>query len=114
MRAKYARQKAANPERYRLYARAGEANRRAREKAAPGHATSAQIDARWAYFGNRCWMCSRDAEVTDHVKPLMKGGSNWPSNLRPACNRCNNSKRAKWPFPLEVFHARRPPRGEAA
>lgn len=107
LRAKHARQKAADPERYWRYARAGEQNRRAREKAAPGRATSAQISARWAYFGHNCWMCGAPADVTDHVKPLSKGGSNWASNLRPACRRCNNSKRAKWPFPLEVVRARR-------
>lgn len=104
IRAKIARQKARNPERYRLYARTGDNNRRVREKNAPGVATTAQIQARWDYFGRRCWMCGAAAEATDHVKPLSKGGSNWPSNLRPACSDCNNRKRNRWPFaPDAVF-----------
>jgi 5-methylcytosine-specific restriction endonuclease McrA len=114
VRAKAARQLAAHPERYRQYARASESNRRACARSAPGHATAGQIMARWEYFGNRCWMCGAAADVTDHVKPLTKGGSSWPANLRPACTPCNNRKRAKWPFPLEVAGGSRPADGQAA
>jgi hypothetical protein len=42
----------------------------------------------------------------DHVKPLARGGSNWPANLRPACKSCNSRKGARWPF--EQRPARRP------
>lgn len=98
IRAKIARARVLYPERYRQYARTGDNNRRAREKNAAGSATNAQIEARWDYYGRKCWMCGADAVATDHVKPLSKGGSNWPSNLRPACEPCNNRKRNRWPF----------------
>lgn len=91
-----------NPDLYASIARAADANRRAREANAPGHATTEQVQARWDYFGGKCWMCGAEAVETDHVKPLAKGGSHWPANLRPACRDCNSNKRAKWPFPLEV------------
>jgi 5-methylcytosine-specific restriction endonuclease McrA len=68
--------------------------RRARRLGAEGTHTVADVVARFAYFGNRCWMCGEGAEVIDHVKSLCNGGSNWPSNLRPACRRCNARKGA--------------------
>lgn len=110
VRAKHARQRAADPERYRRYAHTGDMNRRGRERNAPGFATTAQIMARWEYFGDRCWMCGEAATETDHVKPLAKGGSQWPSNMRPACRPCNGRKLARWPVPLTVV---RKPAGEA-
>ena len=74
---------------------------RALKAGASGRATVEQIQARWEYYGNKCYICGKDAEATDHVKPLAKGGSNWPANLRPICKRCNNSKHAKWPYDFE-------------
>jgi 5-methylcytosine-specific restriction endonuclease McrA len=68
------------------------ARRRARERGAAGWFTRAQMLARVAYFGYRCWMCGGAWESIDHVIPLAKGGSNWPANLRPACQPCNARK----------------------
>lgn len=107
IRAKFRRLKARNPERYRQYAKTGDGNRRARERLASGRATTDQQRARWDYFGGLCWMCGGVAQVMDHVKPLACDGSGWPANLRPACNRCNRKKRARWPFRLEVVRAGR-------
>lgn len=105
VRAKRQRLLAKHPERYRKIARAAEYRRKARELNAPGNATVDQILARWAYYGSKCWICGKDAEHTDHVKPLSKGGSNWPANLRPACSSCNRAKNAKWPFkPEDIAH----------
>lgn len=83
----------------RARASAREAVRRGRKANAPGDATPEQIAARWAYYGGKCWICrTADAQHTDHVKPLAKGGSNWPANLRPACAACNLAKNDRWPF----------------
>lgn len=84
----------------RARASALEVTRNRRARLAPGDATAEQIVARWTYYGGRCWMCGNDAEHTDHVKPLAKGGSNWPANLRPACAPCNLAKGSIWPFAL--------------
>jgi 5-methylcytosine-specific restriction endonuclease McrA len=47
-----------------------------------------------------CWMCGGDADTVDHVKPLSKGGAHILANLRSACQSCNSSKGATWPFDL--------------
>lgn len=57
------------------------------------------LDQKWAYWGGKCWMCGRNADTWDHVKPLAKGGYHCLANLRPACRHCNSSKQAKWPLP---------------
>jgi hypothetical protein len=44
-------------------------------------------------------MCGNLADHMDHVKPLAAGGSQWPSNQRPACWPCNFRKGARWPYP---------------
>lgn len=57
--------------------------------------------ARIAYFGGRCAYCGGPYECLDHVKPLSRGGSNWPANMRPSCTPCNSSKGSlllsEWP-----------------
>jgi 5-methylcytosine-specific restriction endonuclease McrA len=62
--------------------------------------TDEQLQAKMAYWGNRCWMCHGEATSIDHVKPIAKGGPHALANLRPACHSCNASKSAKWPYPL--------------
>lgn len=72
--------------------------RRARKAGAAGSATPDQVAARIAYYGGKCWMCGAPYQEIDHVKPVARGGPNWPSNLRPACKPCNSSKNARWPL----------------
>ena len=69
-----------------------------KKRGAKGKATRKQIEARWAMFGGRCWLCGGVATATDHVQPLAKGGSNWPANLRPVCGPCNSRKQDLWPY----------------
>ncbi len=87
--------RAANRERRRVVWKVYHAARQARKSEAPGCCSKDQWLARWNYFGGRCWMCSADADSIDHVIPLARGGTNWPSNLRPACRRCNSAKGAR-------------------
>jgi len=71
--------------------------RRARDRGASGRFTLEQLAARLAYYGARCYLCGAPWEHWDHVIPLARGGSNWPSNLRPACATCNVRKWAHMP-----------------
>jgi len=81
----------ANPEK----ASALRGNRRARMKQAEGKYTGEDI----ARIGNaqrwRCHWCAKPVRQkyhVDHIKPLSKGGSNWPSNLAVTCGPCNLRK----------------------
>ena len=89
-----------NPELYANIKRANEAKRRARKASALViEFSDAQLQARLAYYGHRCWICRTEKyEELDHVKPLSKGGAHMLSNLRPACRSCNRAKHANWPF----------------
>jgi hypothetical protein len=84
-----------NPDKAKALWRASKSRRRARELGAPGTTPRAKLQARWDYFGGRCWICGGEANSIDHVIPLARGGSNWPSNLRPACLVCNTRKGAQ-------------------
>lgn len=76
------------------------ARRQRRLAEAPGEATPTQVAARVEFYGGRCWICrEQPSDCLDHVKPIAKGGSKWPANLRPACRSCNSKKRDCWPFP---------------
>lgn len=71
--------------------------------------TREQLLAKFAYWGNRCWVCGGIAQAVDHVKPLAKGGPHCLANLRPICNQDNSTKHDKWPYPpvYERLRARR-------
>lgn len=64
--------------------------------------TPEQLALRWAYYGNKCWICRGPATASDHVKPIAKGGAHMLSNLRPICKSCNSTKHCKWPFNPET------------
>lgn len=43
-----------------------------------------------------CLYCGMHAaDTVDHIVPLARGGSNFSSNLAPACRSCNSSKGTK-------------------
>lgn len=81
--------------------------RRARAAKANGanYTTHEHITGRWSMWDNKCYLCGAKATHTDHVKPLTKGGSHYPANLRPICLSCNSRKKDRWPIPLYVFTA---------
>lgn len=57
-----------------------------------------QLAQRWAYYGDKCYLCGAPATASDHVKPLNRGGAHMLCNLRPICKPCNSRKSDKWPF----------------
>lgn len=79
--------------------------RRARKKNAPGHFTAAEWQERCEQFGHKCAYCRKRRKLTvHHVKALAKGGSNYISNIVPACGSCNSSIHTREIWPLEVSH----------
>jgi len=81
----------------REVARSAGRNYRARSKAAEGFHTADDIEAILVRQNFRCNYCSTDISGQnrhiDHIKPLAKGGSNWPNNLQGLCAPCNFRKR---------------------
>jgi|SRR6266850_5562453 len=72
---------------------------RARKCKAHGRHTLEQWMSRVEFYGWRCAYCPKiltlNTLTKDHVVPLIRGGSNWASNLVPACRSCNASKHDK-------------------
>lgn len=73
-------------------------NRRARERGAEGSYTHEDISRINTSQDFKCTYCcaptNEDYHV-DHIVPLSRGGSNWPSNLQMLCPTCNMRKNAK-------------------
>ncbi|PYY10601.1 MAG: hypothetical protein DMG69_06200 [Acidobacteria bacterium] len=80
--------------------------RRHRLLSVGGEHTIEQWLSRVAYYGWRCAYCH--CELTpktltkDHVIALSKGGTDWASNLVPACESCNKRKSARRRHPVAV------------
>ena len=72
---------------------------RARRAGALGSHTDAQWMARVAFYGWRCFYCrailTAKTLTRDHRIPLTKGGTDFASNLVPACHSCNSRKGAR-------------------
>ena len=80
----------------RMVHRASSSLRRARLRGALGTCTTDQLQARIDFFGGMCSYCRQAPfEHIDHAIPVARGGTNWPSNLRPACGPCNLRKWTK-------------------
>jgi hypothetical protein len=103
-RAKLWRQ--ANPEKSREATRKRHAMRRAARRQSIVPLSSDGKAQRFAIFSNRCAYCGRNQSLSvDHVLALNAGGLDEISNIVPACQTCNSSKRAS---PVEEWYRRQP------
>lgn len=79
-----------------------------------GHYTRLDLQDIWVKQGGLCvgcgsrflWSLGEDKYVKctiDHIIPVSRGGTNWPSNLQLLCSPCNDSKGAKL---MEEWHDR--------
>ena len=104
----------ADPERVRAqfrqhYAKNPEAFAERNRKRRTALAAAGPMPERWPLFERDGWICYLCGCLTlpdapprhpryptlDHVKPLSRGGTNDPENLRCACLDCNARKHAK-------------------
>ncbi len=86
-----------NPEVAATHAR----NRRAKIREAEGFHTTEDVNEILVRQRHRCAFCGtsiRKAYDVDHIVPISKGGSNWPSNLQCLCPTCNRQKNNLDPF----------------
>lgn len=76
--------------------------RRARLNESEGSHTASDIMRIFMHQGKKCAECfeivTKSTWHVDHIMPLSKGGSNWPSNLQILCRRCNLEKHASDPI----------------
>lgn len=91
-----------HPEKAKARAKKGKSKRRAMMANAEGHHTKADLlqmyedqSGRCAYCGiNIFWEIPNDIHA-DHIEPLSRGGTNWPSNICLTCADCNHHKNDK-------------------
>lgn len=82
-------------------------NRKARLKNLEGRHTKADIGKLFNNQKGKCIVCFKsllDGYHVDHIQPMARGGSNWPSNLQLLCPPCNLDKRAR--DPIEFMQSR--------
>lgn len=74
---------------------------KARRRSAEGRFNDSDIISIYKNQKGLCYYCMEplyNKYDIDHFIPVSKGGTNYPSNLRLACQACNNRKRAKNPY----------------
>jgi 5-methylcytosine-specific restriction endonuclease McrA len=76
------------------------------------HVTSPQVKQRFAEFNQSCAYCGCTGDLhQDHFLPISKGGTHVLSNIIPACQTCNFSKRdhdpETWYRPKSFFSEKR-------
>lgn len=88
-----------NPEK----AAASTRNKKAMRRQAPGRHTADDVAAILKRQAFKCVECGvsikkRVDRHVDHIIPLSRGGTNWPSNLQILCAACNMHKHATDPI----------------
>jgi 5-methylcytosine-specific restriction endonuclease McrA len=46
-----------------------------------------------------CAWCGGYANTVDHIVPRIEGGTDSPTNLVAACQRCNSERSHQWVIP---------------
>lgn len=89
--------------RLRLYNREKSKRRKAKLRGSVGvQVTPDEIRYRFNQFDDRCAYCGSTGDLhIEHVMPIAKGGNHVLSNILPACQRCNYSKRT---HPVEDWY----------
>lgn len=76
--------------------RAADRRRRLRELGAEGWHTEAEWEDLCRRARGRCAMCKKKRALTrDHIIPLVRGGTDYITNIQPLCRYCNSGKGAK-------------------
>ncbi|MFK4647195.1 5-methylcytosine-specific restriction endonuclease McrA [Bradyrhizobium ottawaense] len=86
-----------NPEK----SRANDANQRAIRRRAGGSFTRDDVARLLSSQKGKCVYCRvsiKHGFHIDHIKPISKGGSNWPDNLQLLCAPCNLTKHTSDPI----------------
>lgn len=81
-------------------------NNRAKRRGAEGNFTPDDVHQIIDEQGGECVYCGADvtaARHVDHKIPIVRGGTNWPSNLQVLCPNCNLRKGAKTHEEFLVF-----------
>jgi 5-methylcytosine-specific restriction endonuclease McrA len=89
--------RSANPEQRRAQV----AVRRTRLLSAEGTYNKGDIQSLMQKQHGNCAICLKKLPSNyhvDHITPLARGGSNWPTNLQLTCPSCNTQKNAKDPY----------------
>jgi hypothetical protein len=80
-------------------------NRRCREAQAEGAFTTTEWADKQTEYNYKCAYCHKLKKLTvHHVVPLAIGGTNWISNIVPACRLCNSAIGANVVIPEEACH----------
>jgi 5-methylcytosine-specific restriction endonuclease McrA len=82
----------------------------ARRKGAPGHFTAEDIRRIFVAQDGRCYYCAEPLtrQHVEHKTPIVRGGSNDPSNLAVACPGCNLRKGQMTEAEFRIVVATRP------
>jgi len=81
--------------------RANNQKRRALRSEAEGTHSANDVLRIFSLQRGRCGYCRTSIRAgyhVDHIKPLSKGGSNWPRNIQLLCATCNVRKHAHDPI----------------
>lgn len=90
--AKQAVYRASNPD----VMKAKRERRRSAERNAEGTHDARDRDFIRSLSGHMCARCGSGGKLQiDHIVPLARGGSNWPSNLQALCRSCNCQKHTR-------------------